>query len=158
MTDRSVAEGGDRRELDAFEFDFGPFGLKGDLTAIGFAIKAVVYEVAVDPHFNFTGEAFDHHGIPFTGWVFGIVGEVEDAALLFGVRAALRGRAAACGHVGGRDIECDAPKVAGVFGLKLCFDRLGKHAGKGSRRGGVNEHPTVTGDADEAVLDLESVV
>ena len=150
--------GEQRRQLQLAKFAHRSFGLDRDLALVDGAVATGVDEVAVDPDRDAVSEALDHHLVPLAERVFGVVGEVLDAAGVAFFDAPSLGRSTASFHVGDGDVFTDAPEVAGVAVVELHLQRAGEHVVEHARLGGVDENPAVPGLAGPAILDNQPVV
>src|SRR5690606_31851588 len=72
----------DGREADRTKLHLRSLGLQRDASTIHGRVEAMVYEVAVHPHLDRPIDGLDHHPVPFTHRILGIVGEVRGTALL----------------------------------------------------------------------------
>src|SRR2546429_8403173 len=73
------AQAADRGQGKLPKFDLGPFRLQRNLAAISGGVRAVIYQVAVDPDSDGAPDSLDYHGVPLTDGLLRLVGQVENA-------------------------------------------------------------------------------
>src|SRR5262245_493292 len=138
-----VAQRSDRREDQLAELDFRALSLERDLTVVRGSVGAGVHEIAVHPHLDRAANRLDHHTVPLTQRILGVIGEIDDPACLSLGDTPGGGWSAAALHVRHANVFDDAPEIAGIAVLHLHLDRLREHSVERSRRGRVHQHARI---------------
>src|SRR5262245_33833885 len=151
---------GQRANSDRAELDLGALGLEPDPALIHRGVKALVHEIAVQPHLDGSATGFDDQLVPLSYRFLGAIGEVHDPARVALGAAPLLARPARPSrfHVLRLDVFPNDPEVAGVSAHQLHFDGLREHLVESARGGRMDQHTAVAGRSGEAIFDLEPVI
>src|SRR2546423_9701410 len=155
---RLRSQGADRRQQELPKLDLRSFRLQCNSSVIGRGIRAVVYEIAIDPDSDRAADDLDHHRVPFPNGLLGAVGEIENAARFSFRSSPLRGRPSPALHVGNANVFENAPEIAGISVLHLDLDRAWEHPIKRAWRRGMYENASVSRRAGKAVLGLQPII
>ena len=82
----------------------------------------MIYQIFVDPDFNFVAQTLNHHCVPLPQRFFGFLCQVLNAASFAFRDAPFLFWSTSFNHVGDGDVFDDAPEITGMLVIHLDFD------------------------------------